>query len=161
MTPETHAEKVKKVLTMADCTQCVASKQNSTAIDVIHPNTGRTLHYGKTLAQCREEYPDAEIMTVDAWCEWKAAQQRTPITWSETTQKRFWEMLEVLPPAAGTPGFRAFLVGEPWDHDAGNGQPRFQAFRKHQGRFEVASRPMTRAEFHAECDEAGTRKVEG
>lgn len=135
---------------MTDCNRCVVSKARMTIIDVLHPVTGRTFCYGKTVEDCRAEYPDAEEMTIDEFCASKAAQQRTPITWEATTAERFEKMLCVLPPADGTPGFRAFLVGEAYDHDAGNGRPRFQAFRTRGGLYEVASRPMTRAEFRAE-----------
>jgi len=57
-------------------------------------------------------------------------------------------MLEVLPPALWLRG--GFLVGEPFDHDAGNGQPRYGAYRRIDGGYMVASRPMTTAEFRAE-----------
>jgi len=134
--------------TMADCTRCVASRAQQCIIDVIHPNTGRTFIYGKTVAECREEYPDAESETVEAFCAWKAEQQRTPIQWMQTTAEQYDEMLGVLPPAAYAGA--AFLVGEPTDHDAGNGQPRFPAYRKRGAAYEVASRPVTIPEFRAE-----------
>jgi hypothetical protein len=57
-------------------------------------------------------------------------------------------MLNVLPPAAWIGG--AFMVGEPTDHCAETGRPRFQAYRERGMQFEVASRPMTIAEFRAE-----------
>lgn len=143
--------KLEKLMTMGDCDRCFASKAAGTVIDVIRPGTGRTWIYGKTLADTRAEYPDAEEMSLDEFCSWKAAQQRTPITWSATTAERYDEMLGVLPPIDWHHGARhGFLVGEPYDHDAGNGQPRYQAFRRRYGVHEVASRPMTRAEFAAE-----------
>ena len=56
-----------------------------------------------------------------------------------------------------------FLVGEAWDHDAGNGQPRYTAYYKAKGFsvekgthvdiFMVSNRPMTRAEFRREMNE--------
>ncbi len=45
------------------------------------------------LADCRAEYPDAEEMTVEAFCQWKAERQRTPVEWLPTTEARFHEML--------------------------------------------------------------------
>lgn len=152
---DTITEKIEKVLKISDCERCFVSKAKSTIIDTLHPITGLTVCYGKTLEDCRAEYPDAEEMSVTEFCAWKAAQQRTPITWKETTAERFDEMLECLPPAGYGPG-PAFLVGEPWDHDAGNGQPRFEAYRQRGELYEVSSRPMTRAEFKAE-----TKKTEG
>jgi hypothetical protein len=67
--------------------------------------------------------------------------------WNKTTEKTYWEMLEVLPPEAMT-GF-GFLVGEPMNHNA-QGQPCFEAFVEWpKGKFYVASEPMTIAEFKA------------
>ena len=153
------AEKIEKIFTMSDCEGCFASKERSTIIDTINPMTGLSWCYGKTLAKCREEYPDAEEMSVDEFCAWKAAQQRTPIKWTPTTATRFHDMLGCLPPALVLRG--AFLVGEPYDHDAGNGQPRFQGFRQRGDVYEVGSRPMTRDEFRSEMANAEheTRRV--
>lgn len=119
-----------------------------TVIDTISGN-GLTTYARETFEQIRAEYPNAERMTLDEFCAWKAEQQRTPIEWEPTTEERYFEMLEVLPPALMTSC--GFLVGEPMDHDAGNGQPRFHAFRKRGNVFEFASRPMTEAEFRAEA----------
>jgi hypothetical protein len=138
--------------TMSDCERCFASKARQTIIDVLRPDTGRTWCYGKTLDQCREEYPDAEEMSVDEFCAWKAAQQRTPITWMPTTAEQFDDMLNCLPPALMLSG--GFLVGEPDDYDAGNGQPRFQGYRQRGDVYEVGNRPMTRAEFRSEIANA-------
>ncbi|MDX9975438.1 MAG: hypothetical protein RBU21_20795, partial [FCB group bacterium] len=119
----------------------------------LHPDTGLTWYYGETLSECQVEYPDAEEMTVTEFCEWKAAQQRTPIEWKPTTRERFWEMLECLPPAAFIGA--AFLVGEPFDHNALTGAPRFQAFRQRGDVYECGSRPMTAAEFRVEIKTGG------
>ena len=135
-----------------DSDLCVISKETGRIIDLIHPTTGLTFHFGKTLADCRLECPDAEIMSVVDFCTWKAAKQRTPITWSEVSEERYVEMLEVLPPAAWVG--HAFLVGEPCDHDAGNGQPRYEAYRKRGSVYEAGSRPMTVAEFMQEIKQA-------
>ena len=137
--------------------ECYANAQ--TLVDLIDPANGLTVCYGKTLEVVRSEHPDAERMTVAEFCRRKAEQQRTPITWTETTEERYYEMLSVLPPACMRGG--GFLVGEPYDHDAGNGQPRYDAFRSRGGRFEASSRPLTVAEFRlevlAEADEGGTK----
>lgn len=39
------------------------------------------------------------------------------------------------------------MAAKTWDHHATSGQPRFQAFRRVNERYYVASRPMTRTEF--------------
>jgi uncharacterized short protein YbdD (DUF466 family) len=141
------ADKAGHILEMSDCTQCFASRKQGTIIDVLHPTTGLTVFYHKTLEQCRETYPDAEEMSVDEFCAWKAQQQRTPISWEKSTSKQYWDMLGAVPPAKylGT----AFLVGEPYDHDAGNGLPRYEAFRQRGRQYEVSNRPMTIPEFMA------------
>lgn len=117
-------------------------------IDAIRPETGRTMINGHTLEQVQERYPDAYITTYEAWAKAKAAQQDSPIIWSPTTAEKYSEMLDVLPPAMMLPG--GFLVGEPCDHHAMNGRPRFQAYRQIGDRYLVASRPMTRQEFRSE-----------
>lgn len=122
-----------------------ASKSAGTVIDFVRD--GLTDINRKTLEQIRADFPDAEVMSLDDWCAWKASTQGTPITWEETPEERYREMLECLPPAVWTRS--GFLVGEPWDHDALTGQPRYQAFRQVGDRFIVASRPMTVKEFRA------------
>jgi hypothetical protein len=147
-------------ITITDFTRCFASRARQTIIDIVHPVTGLTVCYGKTLDDTRQEYTDAEEMSIGEFCSWKSEQQRTPITWSPTTEARFNEMLGCLPPAAATPDYNAFLVGEPYDHDAGNGRPRFEAYRLRNDVYETASRPLTRAEFHAEMTNAGSERTQ-
>jgi len=147
-------------MNMTDCKECFASKARQTIIDVLHPKTGLTVCFGKTLEQVRDEYPDAEKMTVDKFCAWKAERQLTPIEWKPTTEDRFNEMLEVLPPALWLHGAGGgFLVGEAMDHDAGSGKPRFEGFRQSGGHCYQGSRPMTRDEFRAECQKPIHRKA--
>lgn len=137
--------------TMSDCVWCFAVPGANSIIDVLHPLTGRTLHYGHTLEDVRsgkdrhEAEPNAIKMLVDDHCKAKAARQDSPIEWEPISEERYNEWFECLPPAGY--GHQAFLVGEPSDHHAGNGQPRFQACRKRDGKFEASTRPLTRAEF--------------
>jgi hypothetical protein len=133
--------------------RCFASKARGTVIDVLNPFSGLTACFGKTLADVRKEYPDAEEMLLEDWCAWKAAQQRTPITWQPTTPERYEYALNAVPPEVMWRGW--FLMGEPENHDAGNGQPRSYAYRNGLGGFEVSSRPMTRSEFLSELATAG------
>ena len=127
------------------CEDCFVSKKKGTIIDVIFPPTGKTLINGNSLDEVRKEYPDAEKMSVDEFCAWKSSQQRTPISWSETTEAEYWDMLGVLPPAIYEKG--GFMVGEAYDHDAITNQPRYSAYRKRGEVFERASRPLTIAEY--------------
>ena len=129
-----------------DPTECYAVPGEAHIIDCIHPLTGLTVCFAKTLEQVQEEYPAAERMTVAAFCEEHATRQHTPITWSTVTEDTYDEMLEVLPPAYM--GNHGFLVGEPWDHAVSTGQPRYAAYRHAPtGYWWTASRPMTIAEF--------------
>lgn len=78
------------------------------------------------------------------------------ITWTETTEADYWEMLCVLPPERrARPG--AFLVGEA--AGGGWGSPdTFQAYREPApGRFEKSVEPVTIAEF----DKAARERAEG
>lgn len=68
------------------------------------------------------------------------------LKFTPTTEARYREMLEVLPPAVWT-GL-GFLVGEPHDHNA-EGQPRFACFVQRGDKFFEVSRALTVAEFRA------------
>ena len=79
-----------------------------------------------------------------------------PTTWKPTTRERYWEMLEILPPAEQTGA--GFLVGEPWTHRQctitwHRDQPAFAAFVERRSTFGFesdyfeATRPLTVAEF--------------
>lgn len=72
--------------------------------------------------------------------------KNAPITWEPVSEDRYYEMLGAVPAIAWDG--RAFLVGEPRNHDAETGEPLFQAFRERDGMFEASSRAMTRSEFH-------------
>lgn len=145
--PTTATEsKLARVLSYDDCTHCVAVPGKSSMIDLIHPVTGRTCCYGRTLEEVQAEQPGAVLMTVSEWTAAKAALQDAPILWEDTTAEAYEEMLNVLPPAAWTLG--VFLVGEPWDHHAITGQPRFSCYRQDGETFRKASRPITRREFN-------------
>ena len=143
-------DKLVNRINLKDCENCFAVPGSDNMIDVVHPITGKTVIYGRTLEEVRQMpgYEKAELMTVDAFCRDKAERQDTPITWTETTQEKFYEMLEVLPPAAMKNG--GFLVGEPWDHHALTGRPRYAAYKEIEEKFFAASRPMTRQEFEKE-----------
>lgn len=69
---------------------------------------------------------------------------QTKITWNRTTSERYWEMLEILPPAVMGGG--GFMVGEPMDHNA-EGFPTFTAFKQVGKQYFEASEPMTIREF--------------
>ena len=70
-------------------------------------------------------------------------------TWNKTTQEKYWEMLEVLPPAVMT-GL-GFLVGEPLTHGTcpvtGKFGALYEAFAQVGKEFFVANEAMTVAGF--------------
>lgn len=133
---------------MKDFTELYAVPGENSIIDGINPDTGLTLVFAHTEAQVLEREPKAVRMT---WAAWSAGaierQQATAIAWEPSTAEQYDEMLNVLPPAAYAGG--GFLVGEPYDHCFKTGAPRFQGYRQRGDVFEVASRPMTIAEFRA------------
>ncbi len=71
------------------------------------------------------------------------------VNWQPTSEERYWEMLEVLPPAFMTGG--GFLVGEPFDHGlcaiTRSMRPRYEAFIQDGGKFYVSDRALTIPEF--------------
>lgn len=134
-------------MNVMECKECYAVPGADSILDVINPRTGLTWYFGKTLDQVQAEDPGAVRMTVDAFCAQKAIRQHSPITWDETTEELYWDALEALPPAAYGKDMKGFLLGEPQDHDAETGQPRFSAYLKRAGKYLASSRPMTIKEF--------------
>ena len=116
----------------------------SNIIDAVHPNTGRGLYSDETLTEIRQRYPEAKRVALDDWMTERAAAQDSPVEWRETTAEQYDDMLNVLPPAFWRGGL--FLVGEPDDHHALTGEPRFAAYRQIGSQYFVASRPFTRRE---------------
>lgn len=135
-------------INLRDYTEAFAvPDRHDSVIDMVHPDTGRSIVYGETLEQIRARYPGAVVVNFDAWMAAKAERQHTPVEWRECSEARYHEMLNVLPPAFWQGGL--FLVGEPSDHDAGTGQPRYAAFWKRGGAYLGADRPMTCREASA------------
>lgn len=116
-------------------------------IDVV-TDGGLSACYHESLEQVRIRYPKAEVLDYDDWAKAKAACQDTPITWEEITEDKYSYYLEVLPPIAWKDG--AFLVGEPWDHHAITGMPRYQACKMVGNKFYASNRPLTRIELKNE-----------
>ena len=77
--------------------------------------------------------------------EWQAlwdAMTAAPDEWVPTTEKMYWEMLEVLPPRAQARG--AFLVGEPLRSN-GHGETVYSCFTQTGG--EYRARNLTVKQF--------------
>lgn len=133
-------------------THCFAVPDSESIIDVVNPDTGRSHIRNETLEQVRERYPGAELVSLAGHVECKAARQDAePKEWRECTEERYHDMLGALPPAAMVNG--AFLVGEPYDHHAKTGQPRFTAFKHSGGIYYELSSHITHKQFVAMCGE--------
>lgn len=122
-----------------------------TLIDLVFDESGLTHCFRKTLEETRKEYPDAVLMTLDEFCQSKAARQDSPVRWIEITEKQYDDALEVLPPV-GWRGTR-FCLGEPSDHHATTGRPRYAGYMrtgaaKSVFRYWTTSRPVTVKELH-------------
>lgn len=129
-----------------DCTHCFAVPGEHNIIDMAHPVTGLSIHWGQNLEQIQKRHPGARLY---AWDEWKAEKferQNTPLVWTEITQEQYDEWLCCLPPAKWEQG-KGFLVGEPSDHCVNTGKPRFQACLHKHGKYLASSRPLTVKEF--------------
>lgn len=131
---------------MAECPEAFAVPGSPSLVDVIHPDTGLSYYGGLTLEQIQKSYPGAVVVNVQEWIDAKAKVQDEPVKWELVTEEEFDEMLNCLPPAAGGGG-RGFLVGEPWDHHAKTGKPRYQAYIRTDSHFVKSSRPMTVMEY--------------
>ena len=135
---------------MDNATRLYAVPGAHNIVDTINDTTGLTSVNRETFEQVRERYPLAVCLTWEEWRAQQIARQQTPITWADTDEHKYREMLEVLPPAFWVGGL--FLVGEAMDHDYATGRPRFSAYwhrRTAAGIFDrylVASRPLTIAE---------------
>jgi len=137
-------------MNLTDCTQAFAVPGADSLIDLVNPATGRSICYDESLEQIQLRYPRAEVVEVARFQVEKANRQDGPIEWKETTEEEYQDMLNVLPPAFWERGL--FLVGEPWDHHAISGKPRFAAYRQTGGKYWAASRPMTVGECRALLD---------
>jgi len=114
-------------------------------IDMIDPDTDCTVINGKDADQVLAETPHAVELTLAAFLRWKASKQNTPLVWIESDEEAYDWGLGCMMPAAMLRG--GFLVGEPSDHCAATGLPRFQAYRRRGDEYQAASRPMTHREF--------------
>lgn len=115
--------------------------------DTIHPITGLTTYGGKSEADIRKEHPTILRMSTDEFCQKKAEKQNSPIEWKPTDKDRYYEALGCLPPAFLDGG--RFLVGEPMDHCAKSGRPRYDGYCESQGAYFHTSRPVTVRDFKA------------
>ena len=69
--------------------------------------------------------------------------------WKRTSKQKYWDELEVLPPAYQD--HHGFLMGEPSDHDIcevlGTMAARYEAYISRAGRHYVSIRPLTMREY--------------
>lgn len=133
-------------LKLSDLTHAFVERDNLlSVIDFVHPITESGLYSDETLAEVRKRYPTAEIVRFADWQARKAAVQDRAVEWREVTADEYHDQLGSLPPAAYRED--GFLVGEPTDHHAASGKPRYQAYRIRGGKYFASSRAMTIEEF--------------
>jgi hypothetical protein len=128
-------------------TDCFAVPGAFSMIDTVHALTGRGFWSGETLEQVQARHPGAVQMPIEEWKAAKGALQDQPVTWIPVTKEHYEDMLNVLPPERMARG--AFLVGEPADHHAVSGMPRYAMLRRGSDSHQESSRPVTVAEFTA------------
>lgn len=139
---------------MSGPTLCFAVPGALSIIDGYRPETRCGWWSGETLEQIQVRHPGAVLMTLQAFCEAKAKIQDRPVSWSTVTADSYHDALGCLPPERMLPG--AFLVGEPSDHHAITGLPRFACYKRHQGQHWASDRPLTVVEFEAMFQPAAT-----
>jgi hypothetical protein len=76
--------------------------------------------------------------------------------WKRTSKEKYWDALEVLPPAFQD--HRGFLLGEPHDHAVcevtGTMHPRYDAYIHRADRYYVSIRPLTIHEYRKHAQTA-------
>lgn len=155
MKADNHTKNMFRALAMAECPEAFAVPGAQSLIDMINPHTGKSCCNNETLVEIRQRYPTAQVVKMDDWIDNKARMQDQPVTWELVTEEEFDEMLNCLPPATGGGG-RGFLVGEPYDHHAKTGKPRYQAYIRTDSHFVKSSRPMTVMEFQTAINKTVT-----
>lgn len=97
-------------------TECWYVPGETHIVDLIHPDTGLTLHLQQDAAEVRERYPTAERMTCDAAFDAadEVARSRYRRDVGEITEERFNDALNVLPPVGWTTrqGVESFRISE-------------------------------------------------
>lgn len=127
-------------------TRCFAVPGALSCIDTVNPATGTGNWSGKTLFETQVRHPGAVEMDLQEFERVAATAQDAPVVWEPITEEKYWYYLEVLPPAVMWVG--GFLVGEPSDHHAATGLPRYQGCRDlGNGNHVASSRPMQVKEF--------------
>ena len=113
------------------------------------PHCGATSNIGGLVGQTTDDCPKCGEPVLTAPLEWQPlwdAMDAHPADWIQTTEKMYWEMLEVLPPRAQT-SRGAFLVGEAVRDDA-QGRAVYACFKKSGGQF--YARNLTLEQFSRE-----------
>ena len=128
-------------------THCFATPNSPQPLDLVHPATSRGIYSHETLAEIQARHPGTRIVSLAEWANEKAAIQDAPWTWRPSTEEAYEGALEILPPASMSNG--AFLLGEPYDHHAITGRPRYDAYHHDTATdtYLASSRPLTVLEF--------------
>jgi hypothetical protein len=143
---QTHPQPLDQSIQPSDSTECFAVPNSESIIDMIDPRTKLSWINKETLEQIQKRYPDAVITTIGEHLEQKAKSQDTPVGWIEVTEEHWIEMLEILPPMMYDGN--SFLVGEPTDHHAETGFPRYSCLTIKNDKHYQSDRPMTIREYN-------------
>lgn len=112
---------------------------------------GKTVYGLLPVEKVLAENPDYRLVSYDEFVAAASAEQDQPVSWSPVSEDDYYEKMDCLPPAVARS--YGFLLGEPQDHHAATGKPRFAAFLKlgigETTRFLRSSRPLQVAEFLA------------
>ena len=106
---------------------------------------GQTIYGRKPVDKVLAENPSYKLVEYDEYVAAASAEQDQPIVWSPLSEEDYYEKMDCLPPAVARS--YGFLLGEPQDHYAATGKPRFAAFLKLGPRFCRSSRPLRVEEF--------------
>ena len=106
---------------------------------------GQTIYGRKPVDKVLAENPSYKLVEYDEYVAAASAEQDQPIVWSPLSEEDYYKKMDCLPPAV-TRSY-GFLLGEPQDHYAATGKPRFAAFLKLGHRFCRSSRPLRVEEF--------------
>ena len=128
-------------------THCFSAPNSPQPLDLVHPATSRGIYSHETLAEIQARHPGTRIVSLAEWANEKAAIQDAPWTWLPSTATDYDNALGALPPASMRNG--AFLLGEPQDHHAITGRPRYDAYHHDTATdtYLASSRPLTVLEF--------------
>ena len=124
---------------------CFANINDHCIDDLINMETKTGVYSKKSIPELQKDNPTAKVMKISEWSQIRHNRQNTPVQWVASTAANYDYALGCLPPIAYNGS--GFLIGEPYDHDALTGKPRFTAHIMRGDKFFKSDRPMTIERF--------------